>query len=194
MLFPFISTSLPYIIIYHTFKTKENKNLKKRIKLNHNMFIKIMQSFWLKSDFCKVIFGSRKKLKWEEFLWFLSKTFHLCALDSGTQNLLPFFSRHHRRVVKSNQLPAIPPYLVSIGRLLCLAFLYRWCFLSKISLEWQLTLTTQPSASKLSDNPASGYTNYLNTFAYFNTTLSNLFIMEHCDKNFNFNSGTLIQR
>ena len=43
--------------------------------------------------------------------------------------------------------------LVGINRLLCLAFLYRWCFLNKISLDWSLTFTTQPSTSKLSDNP-----------------------------------------
>ena len=43
--------------------------------------------------------------------------------------------------------------LVSICWLLCLAFLYRWRFLNKISLDWPLTLTTQPSTSKLSDNP-----------------------------------------
>ena len=58
------------------------------------------------------------------------------------------------RVVKSSWLPAkIATYLVSIGRLLCLAFLYRWCFSNKISLHSQLTLTTQLSMSKLSDNP-----------------------------------------
>ena len=58
------------------------------------------------------------------------------------------------RVVKSSPLPAkIAAYLFSIGRLLCLAFLYRWLFLNKISLDWPLTLTTQPSTSKLSDNP-----------------------------------------
>ena len=40
------------------------------------------------------------------------------------------------RVVKSSQLPVkIAAYLVSIARLLCLAFLYRWCFLNKISLD-----------------------------------------------------------
>ena len=55
------------------------------------------------------------------------------------------------RVVKSSRLPAkIAAYLVSIGWLLCLAFLYGWCFLFKISLDWPLTLTTQPSTSKLS--------------------------------------------
>ena len=58
------------------------------------------------------------------------------------------------RVVKSSPLLAkIAPYLFSIGRLLCLAFLYRWRFLNKISLDRPLTLTTQPSTSKLSDNP-----------------------------------------
>ena len=58
------------------------------------------------------------------------------------------------RVVKSSQLPAkIPAYLVSIGQLLCLAFLYGWLFLNKIFMDWLLTLTIQPSTSKLSDNP-----------------------------------------
>ena len=44
-------------------------------------------------------------------------------------------------------------YMVSIGWLLCLAFLCGWRFLNKISLGWPHTLTTQPSTSKLSDNP-----------------------------------------
>ena len=58
------------------------------------------------------------------------------------------------RVVKSSRLPAeIAAYLVSISRLLCFAFLYGWRFLNKISLDWLLTLTTQPSTLKLSDNP-----------------------------------------
>ena len=57
---------------------------------------------------------------------------------------------------KSSRLPAkITAYLVNIGRPLCLTFLYRWCFSNNISLDWPLTLTTQPSTSKLSDNPAS---------------------------------------
>ena len=47
----------------------------------------------------------------------------------------------------------IASYLVSVSWLLCLAFLYGWCFLNKIFLDWPLTLTTQPSTSKLSDNP-----------------------------------------
>ena len=56
--------------------------------------------------------------------------------------------------VKSSRLQAkIVAYLVSIGQLLCLAFLYGWRFLHKISLDWPLTLTPQPSTSKLSDNP-----------------------------------------
>ena len=51
-------------------------------------------------------------------------------------------------------MPAkITAYLVSIAQLLCLAFLYRWRFLHKISLDWLLTLTSQLSTSKLSDNP-----------------------------------------
>ena len=61
--------------------------------------------------------------------------------------------------VKSSRLQAkIATYLVSIGQLLCLAFLYEWRFLKfyKISLDWPLTLTTQPSTSKLSDNPGYG--------------------------------------
>ena len=59
------------------------------------------------------------------------------------------------RVVKSSQLLAkIAAYLVSISLLLCLAFLYRWRFLNKISLQdWPLTFTTYPSTSKHSDNP-----------------------------------------
>ena len=56
-------------------------------------------------------------------------------------------SRLAYRVVKSSRLLAkIAAYLViSIGWLLCLAFLYGWCFLNKISLDWPPTLTTQPS-------------------------------------------------
>ena len=58
------------------------------------------------------------------------------------------------RVVKSSWLPAkIAAYLVSIDWLLCLAVLYIWLFLNKISLDWPLTLTTQSSTIKLSDNP-----------------------------------------
>ena len=56
------------------------------------------------------------------------------------------------RVVKSSLLLAkIAAYLIS--RLICLAFLYGWRFLNKIPLDWPRTLTTQPSTSKLSDNP-----------------------------------------
>ena len=71
-----------------------------------------------------------------------------------TRNLkkLPF----RCRVVKSSWLlPKIATYMYSVsnGRLLCLAFLYRWRFLNNKSLDWPLTLTTQPSTSKLSDNP-----------------------------------------
>ena len=61
------------------------------------------------------------------------------------------------RVVKSSWVPEkIAAYLVSISRLLCLAFLYKGHFLNKISADRLLTLTTQPSTSKLSDNPEKG--------------------------------------
>ena len=40
----------------------------------------------------------------------------------------PWVDIHPPWVVKSSQLPVkIAAYLISIGRLLCLAFLYRWC-------------------------------------------------------------------
>ena len=51
------------------------------------------------------------------------------------------------KVIKSSLLLAkTAGYLVSIGWLLCLPFLYGWPFLNKISLDWPLTLTTQPLA------------------------------------------------
>ena len=53
-------------------------------------------------------------------------------------------------------LSKIAAHFISIGRLLCLAFLYRWHFLNKISLDWLLTVTTQPSTSKFSDSPVCG--------------------------------------
>ena len=60
------------------------------------------------------------------------------------------------RVVRSSPLLAkMAAYLVSVGQLLCLAFLDGRYFLNKISMDWLLTLTTQPSTSKLSDNPES---------------------------------------
>ena len=64
-------------------------------------------------------------------------------------NYLQFNWINLYRVVKSSQLLVkIPAYLVSsIGCLLCLAFVYGWCFLNEISLDWPLTLTTQPTAS-----------------------------------------------
>ena len=40
----------------------------------------------------------------------------------------PWVDLHPPWVVKSSQLPVkIAAHLISIGRLLCLAFLYRWC-------------------------------------------------------------------
>ena len=74
------------------------------------------------------------------------------------------------RVVKSSRLLAkIATYLVSIGRLLCLAFLYRCCFSNKISMDWPLTLTTQPSTSKLSDSPAFLQVSHLEVIAFDST-------------------------
>ena len=57
--------------------------------------------------------------------------------------------RDNLRVVKT------ATYLVSFSRLVCLAFLYGWCLLNKVHvyLAWLLTLITQPSLSKLSDDP-----------------------------------------
>ena len=61
-------------------------------------------------------------------------------------------------VVESGQLLVkITACLVSIGWLLCLAFLYGWRFFKKISLAWLLTLTTWPSPSKFSDNPENAH-------------------------------------
>ena len=125
-----ISPCFNFIIIHincHTLKQKKVK-FNSRIKLNHNIFIKIIQSFWLKRDFCKVMFGSRKSLKERSSfdVWAEQSTY--VPLKVGHRICYQFFSRHHRRVVKSSRLPAIAPDLVSIGRLLCLAFLYGWRF------------------------------------------------------------------
>ena len=100
----------------------------------------------------------------------MSRTTVALMLNFQIQNPLMDVSLHHKldtqswfllsftpfiRVVKSSRLPSkITAFLVSIGRLLCLAFFYEWHFLNKISLGWPLTLTTQPSTLKLSDNLA----------------------------------------
>ena len=56
------------------------------------------------------------------------------------------------RVVKSIRLPVkITTYLISIGWLFCLAFLYGWRFLNKISLDRLLTL--QCAKKVVSDSP-----------------------------------------
>ena len=57
-----------------------------------------------------------------------------------------------RVVISSRLLVKIFTYLASIGQLICLEFLHGWRFLNKISLDWPLTLTTQPSTSKRSNN------------------------------------------
>ena len=57
----------------------------------------------------------------------------------------------HLSKVAGCQQKSLPTWLVLASY--SLAFLYGWCFLNKMSLDWPLTLTTQPSTSKLSDNP-----------------------------------------
>ena len=73
-------------------------------------------------------------------LLFDSANFKRLVMQFKSLDMLLQLKHILRRVVKSSQL-------------VCLAFLYGWCFLNKISLVWSLTLTTQPSTSKLSDNP-----------------------------------------
>ena len=96
-------------------------------------------------DFCKVFKGPLP-LKPSDLLLFLGRN---CISDQR------FLWARKCRVVKRSRLRAkIASYLFSIGRLLCLAFLYGWHFLNKVSLYWPLiTLTTHSSTSKLSDNP-----------------------------------------
>ena len=66
------------------------------------------------------------------------------------------------RVVRSSQMLAkIAAFLFSISWLLYLAFLYGWHFSNKISRDWLLTLTTQPSTLKPSHNPAQFQANYI---------------------------------
>jgi len=48
----------------------------------------------------------------------------------------------------------ITAFLVSIAPYSAWHFFTDGVFLNKISLDWPLTLTTQPSTSKLFDNPA----------------------------------------
>ena len=68
--------------------------------------------------------------------------------SSCPQHLIRTFTSYLSMVVKSSQLPAkIATYLVRIGRLLWLTFLHGWCFLTKISLDWLLTLTNQSFTS-----------------------------------------------
>ena len=105
---------------------------------------------------CKVIvFLCKIKMKVTGFFGILSITGHIFTmfwqlelqLSNGVTNLC--------RVVKSSGLPVkIAAYLVSIGWLLCLAFLYGLHF---ISLDWPLALTTQQSSLKLSPNLPLGF-------------------------------------
>ena len=46
--------------------------------------MKIMPAFWMKTEFCEVMFGLRKKnLKEKSYLWCLRKLVRLCAEDVG---------------------------------------------------------------------------------------------------------------
>ena len=81
----------------------------------------------------------------------LDKGIQVCEspMDTCTEWLTSVRQKAHRgRVLKSSWLRAkIGAYLVSIGRLLFLAFLYGWHVLNKISLDWprtwQLSCLTQ---------------------------------------------------
>ena len=54
------------------------------------------------------------------------------ATSKAILSLARFLHTQESRVVKSSRLPVkIAAYLVSIGRLLCLAFLYRWSFFTE---------------------------------------------------------------
>ena len=66
------------------------------------------------------------------------------------------------KVVKSSWLPAkiVPTWLVSAGYS-AWHFSTDGVFLNKISLDWPLTLTTQSSTSKLSDN-----SDYIHSFTF----------------------------
>ena len=117
------------------------------------------KSFWYQSHTCTSWFSRdvNRFMCWLKRRRNIDPKYFSCSLANYTQcdqycavSLLEF------RIVKSSRLPAkIATCLVSIGQLLCLAFLYGWHFFKKKSLDWPLTLTTQLSTSKLSDNPVS---------------------------------------
>ena len=99
----------------------------------------------------KLIFEKLGKLDYLESL--INKTLKIMVKTTDIGEVRASKGKY-AKVVKSSRLPVkIIAYLVSNSRLLCLAFLYGWRFLNKISLDWPLTLTTQPSTSRLSDNP-----------------------------------------
>ena len=116
---------------------RERKKKKPVIKMHfpYDEPITLIGTPYIDNNIILKIFKLSAKLAWAK------KT--ICLLELGKNNMY--------RVVKSSWLST--KNLVSIGRLLCSAFLYGWCFLNKISLDWLLTLTTQPSTLKLSDNP-----------------------------------------
>ena len=83
---------------------------------------------------------------WRSHQWLVAtqtfQTYFRCSRQYNHRCKYTWFK--WKRLVKSSWLMAKnATYLVSISQLLCLAFLYGWRFLNKISLDWPLTLTTQ---------------------------------------------------
>ena len=103
-----------------------------------------MSVFCSKTNVCsRMLEIQSKRPKFPETRAFGARFFYFSTYSKAFCHLLKILLKtlggSGGRVVKSNQLPAkITTYLVSIGGLLCLAFLYGWRFLNKISLDWPL--------------------------------------------------------
>ena len=103
-----------------------------------------MSVFCSNSNVCsRMLEIQSKRPKFPETRAFAARFFHFSTYSKAFCHLLKILLKtlggSGGRVVKSNQLPAkITTYLVSIGGLLCLAFLYGRRFLNKISLDWPL--------------------------------------------------------
>ena len=110
----------------------------------------------MNSSYNDVSSENRQHFAMSQLLVFLQNDIWVLKLHTDHKHYPDLGSGSSERVIKSTLLPAkIAAYLVIISWLLCLAFLYGWRFLNKISLDWPVTLTTQPSTSKLSDNPGA---------------------------------------
>ena len=86
-----------------------------------------------------------------------------CKMTSGCWNCIPITNTTQIWVVVHlkglSKVPCCrqkspPTWLLSAGYS-AWHFFMEWRFLNKISLDWPLTLTTQPSTSQLSDNPGA---------------------------------------